>query len=29
MGKEEHELFEEIAQNVARYMGEEYMPPEE
>ncbi len=29
MRKEEHELFEEIAHNVARYMDEEYMPPEE
>lgn len=29
MRKEEHKLFEEIAHNVARYMDEEYMPPEE
>ena len=29
MRKEEHELFEEIAHNVARYMNKEYMPPEE
>lgn len=29
MRKEEHELFEKIAHNVARYMDEEYMPPGE